>query len=448
MKKVLLLGAGLVARPLAAYLLKKGFLVTVADQVESKAAALLDGHANGRARAWTTDDKKGLREMVGGADLAVSLLPAAYHILVAEECLSQKKPMVTASYVSPAMRALDARAKEAGVLILNEIGVDPGIDHMSAMKIIDRVRKEGGRITSFRSYCGGLPAPEANTNPWGYKFSWSPRGVLTAGKNSARYLKDGAQVDIPGPELFSDMRLLNVPGLGELEAYPNRDSMGYIGLYGLEGAATVFRATLRNKGWCAAMGKIVNSGLLDEREKDLKGMTFMDFTAAVIADAKPETVRRDLAARLGVAADSAPVKWLEWLGLFTDEPLPLEKGSPLDVMTARMVQKMSYAEGERDMLVMHHEFIAEYPPGRGPASRKLTSTLLDFGIPHGDSSMARTVSLPAAIAARLILEGKISGAGVRIPVTPDIYEPVLKELEEMENGIHFKEGDVKEGDVA
>ncbi|HBB66742.1 MAG: saccharopine dehydrogenase [Elusimicrobia bacterium GWA2_56_46] len=442
MKKVLLLGAGLVARPLAAYLLKKGFSVTVADQAESKAAALLDGHANGRARAWTTDDKKGLREMVGGADLAVSLLPAAYHILVAEECLAQKKPMITASYVSPAMRALDARAKEAGVLILNEIGVDPGIDHMSAMKIIDRVKKEGGRIASFKSYCGGLPAPEANTNPWGYKFSWSPRGVLTAGKNSARYLKDGARVEIPGPELFSDMRLLDVPGLGELEAYPNRDSMGYIGLYGLEGAATVFRATLRNKGWCAAMGKIVNSGLLDEREKDLRGMTFRAFTASVVAGAKPETVSRDLAARLGVAADSDPVKWLEWLGLFTDEPLPLEKGSPLDVMTARMVQKMSYAEGERDMLVMHHEFIAEYPSGRGPVSRKLTSTLLDFGIPHGDSSMARTVSLPAAIAARLILEGKISGAGVRIPVTPDIYEPVLKELEEMENGIHFKEGDV------
>lgn len=436
MKKVLLLGAGLVARPCVRYLLENGFFVTVVDQVESKAAALLEGHPNGRAGAWTTEDKQGLAALVGDADLVISLLPASFHVLVAEECLARKKLMVTASYVSPAMRALDARAKEAGILILNEIGVDPGIDHMSAMKIIDRVKSAGGKISGFKSYCGGLPAPEANTNPWGYKFSWSPRGVLTAGKNSACYLSDGRRTQIPGPELFSDMHLLNVPGLGELEAYPNRDSMGYIDIYGLTGAKTVFRGTLRNKGWCAAMKKIANSGLLDEREKELKGLTFKEFTAAVIPGAKPETVKEDLAAALGVAADSAPVLWLEWLGLFGGERLPLEKGSPLDIMTARMVQKMSYEEGERDMLVMHHEFTAEYQGGR---AEKLTSTLVDYGIPGGDTSMARTVSLPVAIATRLILEGKITGTGVQIPVSPAIYEPLLKELEEMPGGIHFNE---------
>ena len=428
MKKVLLLGAGLVARPCVRYLLENGFFVTVVDQVKSKAAALLEGHPNGRAGAWTTEDKQGLAALVGDADLVISLLPASFHVLVAEECLARKKQMVTASYVSPAMRALDAGAKEAGILILNEIGVDPGIDHMSAMKIIDRVKSAGGKITSFKSYCGGLPAPEANTNPWGYKFSWSPRGVLTAGKNSACYLADGKRTEIPGPELFSDMHLLNVPGLGELEAYPNRDSLGYIDVYGLAEAKTVFRGTLRNKGWCAAMKKIVNSGLLDEREKDLRGLTFKEFTAAVIPGAKPETVKADLAAALGVPAGSDPVRWLEWL--------PLEKGSPLDIMAARMVQKMSYEKGERDMLVMHHEFTAEYPEGR---TEKLTSTLVDYGIPGGDTSMARTVSLPVAIAARLILEGKITGTGVQIPVSPAIYEPLLKELEEMQNGIHFSE---------
>ena len=439
MKKVLLLGAGLVARPGLRYLLEKGVFVTVVDQVESKAAALLDGHPNGRAGAWTTDDNQGLKDLVRDADLVISLLPATYHAGIAEECIAQKKLMVTASYVSPAMRALDAKAKAAGILILNEIGVDPGIDHMSAMKVIDRVKSEGGKITNFKSYCGGLPAPEANTNPWGYKFSWSPRGVLTAGKNSACYLKDGKQVDIPGPELFSDMHVLNVPGFGELEAYPNRDSISYIDIYGLKGAATVFRGTLRYKGWCAAMKKIVNSGLLDDKERDMKGMTFKAFTASVIPGAKPETVKKDLAAGFGVAADSDPVRWLEWLGLFSDERLPLEKASPLDIMTARMVSKMSYAGGERDMLVMHHEFIAEYAGGR---REKLTSTLVDFGIPNGDTSMARTVSLPVAIAVRLILEGKIKGTGVQIPVTPAIYEPVLKELEEMEHGIHFKETQV------
>ncbi|MBI4802908.1 MAG: saccharopine dehydrogenase NADP-binding domain-containing protein [Elusimicrobia bacterium] len=436
MKKVLLLGAGLVSRPGLRYLLEKGFFVTVADQVESRAAAGIHKHPNGRAVAWTTDDRQGLTGLVKDADLVISLLPAAYHVLTAEECITQKKPMVTASYVSPAMRALHAGAREAGILILNEIGVDPGIDHMSAMKVIDRVKNEGGKIASFKSYCGGLPAPEADTNPWGYKFSWSPRGVLTAGKNPARYLQDGREVNIPGPELFGDMRLLDVPGFGELEAYPNRDSMGYIGLYGLRDAATVFRGTLRYKGWCAAMKKIANSGLLDDREKDLKGMTYREFTASVIPGAKPETVKNDVAAGFGVPADFHTIQRLEWLGLFSDERLSVEKGSPLDVMAARMAGKMSYAEGERDMLVMHHQFIAEYPGGR---RKKLTSTLLDFGIPGGDTSMARTVSLPAAMAARLMLEGKIKGAGVQIPVSPAVYEPLLKELEEMENGIHFKE---------
>ena len=434
MKKVLLLGAGLVARPGLRYLLEKGFFVTVVDQVESKAAALLQGHTNGRAGAWTTDDKKGLKDLVKDADLVISLLPATFHVLIAEECIAQKKLMVTASYVSPAMRALDTKAKEAGILILNEIGVDPGIDHMSAMKVIDRVKASGGKVTSFKSYCGGLPAPEANTNPWGYKFSWSPRGVMTAGKNSARYLKDGVQVDIPGPGLFGDMHLLNVPGLGELEAYPNRDSMSYIEIYGLRDAKTVFRGTLRYKGWCAAMKQIVNSGLLDDKERDLKGLAYKDFTAAVLTGGKPAGLRADIAAKFGVPESFHGIKWLEWLGLFGDEKLPLKKGSPLDIMVARMVEKMSYADGERDTLAMHHEFIAEYPGGR---REKLTSTLVDFGIPHGDTSMARTVSLPVAIATRLILEGRITGTGVQIPVSPAVYEPLLKELEE--NGINFKE---------
>lgn len=322
-------------------------------------------------------------------------------------------------------------------MILNEIGVDPGIDHMSAMKIIDRVKGNGGKITSFKSYCGGLPAPEANTNIWGYKFSWSPRGVLTAGKNSALYLKDGKRVDIPGPELFADTHILNVPDIGELESYPNRDSMGYIGIYGLEEAQTVFRGTLRNKGWCAAMRRIVNSGLLDDKERDFKDMTFNSFTASVIPGASLETVKKDIALKWGVSVDFHGIEWLDWLGLFSDEKLPIEKGSPLDIMTARMIEKMSYAPGERDMIVMHHEFMTEYPSGG--KTEKINSTLIDFGLPHGDTSMARTVSLPAAIAARLILEGKIKGEGVHIPVIPAIYEPILKELEEMENGIHFKE---------
>jgi saccharopine dehydrogenase-like NADP-dependent oxidoreductase len=305
------------------------------------------------------------------------------------------------------------------------------------MKIIDRVKSGGGKVVSFRSYCGGLPAPEANTNPWGYKFSWSPRGVLTAGKNSARYLMDGRPVDIPGPELFGNMHILDVPGLGELEAYPNRDSMSYIDLYGLRDAKTVFRCTLRYKNWCAAMLKIANSGFLDEKERDLKSMTFKQFSASLLTGGFTGSIKDTLAAKMGVPPGSRAIQWLDWLGLFGDDPLPIEKGAPIDVMAARMVAKMSYAPGERDMLVMHHEFIAEYPPGG--RKEKLTSTLIDFGIPNGDTSMARTVSLPVAMAARLMLEGKIKGTGVQIPVTQGIYEPILKELEEMKNGIHFEE---------
>lgn len=435
MNKVLMLGAGLVARPGLRYLLDNGFFVTVADQAADRAGALLAAHPGGRAVAWTTDDTAELRKLVGEADLAISLLPATYHAMVAEECLAQKKPMVTASYVSPAMRALDAKARAAGLLILNEIGVDPGIDHMSAMKVIDGVRKKGGKTISFRSYCGGLPAPDANTNPWGYKFSWSPRGVLAAGKNPARYLKDGKEVNIPAPELFGDTHMLDVPGFGELEAYPNRDSMGYMDLYGLTEAGTVFRGTLRYKGWCSALRKIAHSGLLDDKERDLKGMTYRRFTAAAMG-LEPATLEKDIAAKFGVQPDFHGIQWLAWLGLFGDERLPVEKGSPIDIMAARMAAKMAYAEGERDLLVMHHEFIAEYPDGR---REKLTSTLVDFGIPGGDTAMARTVSLPVAIAAKLMLEGKVKGSGVQIPVSPAIYEPVLKELEEMKNGIHFRE---------
>jgi len=433
MKKVLVLGAGLVSKPLVRYLLEKGFHLTVADIIPAKAEAVLDKHPNGKARKWSANDTKGLRKLIKEADIAISLLPATYHVVVAKECVAQKKNMVTASYVSPEMRMLNEDAKRADVIILNEIGVDPGIDHMSAMNIIDEVKRKGGKIVSFKSYCGGLPAPEANTNPWGYKFSWSPKGVLMASKNSALYLKDGKEVKIPSSELFADMHILNIPGLGEFEAYPNRDSISYIDIYGLSGIQTMYRGTLRNKGWCLAMGKIANSGLLSTDERDFSDMTFREFTASVIPGAKPETVKKDIAREFGVSQDFHAIQWLEWLGLFSDELLPIKKAAPIDIMVEQMIRKMSYSKGERDMLVMHHEFIAQYTS----KSEKITSTLIDFGIPDGDSSMARTVGLPAAIATRHILEGKINVKGVCIPVISEIYRPVLDELKKM--GINFKE---------
>ena len=340
--------------------------------------------------------------------------------------------MVTTSYVSEAMRALDSEAKDAGIIILNEIGLDPGIDHMEAMRIIDGVHGSSGRVASFRSYCGGLPAPEANTNPFGYKFSWSPRGVVLAAKNSARYLEGGQEISIPGEELFDHYWTVEIEGLGEFEAYPNRDSIPYIETYGIPETETMYRGTLRNPGWCATWKALVRLGLLDEEERDLRGPTWAGFMRELIGDGS-EDLKRDLAAHLELAEDAEVLKRFEWLGLLSDEPLPLERGSALDLLAAKLLEKLQYEEGERDMIVLQHEFVASYPNRK----EKITSTLIDFGVPGGDTSMGRTLGLPAAIGTKLILQGEIGLQGVQTPVVPEIYRPVLAELEEQ--GIEFQE---------
>ncbi len=433
MKTVLVLGAGLVTRPLVRYLLDQPEIqVIVASRTVSKAEALINGHPQGEARALNVEDDAALRALVPQADLVISLLPYVYHPKVAEMCIAFGKDMVTTSYVSPAMRALDDKAQAAGVTLLNEIGVDPGIDHMSAMRIIHHVQQNGGEIVSFKSWCGGLPAPEANTNPFGYKFSWSPKGVLLAGRNAAHYLEDGQEIYIPGEELFDHHWPVKVPGAPPLEGYPNRDAVPYAEVYGIQSARTVFRGTLRYPGWCATLNKMVELGLLETEEKEWNGLTYRQFTGRLIGYQGSDT-RQAVADHLGLEADSFILDNLAWLGLFDDEPLPLEKGAPIDILTACMLDKMQYAEGERDMLVMHHEFIAQYPD----RTEEITSTMIDYGIPGGDSSMSRTVGLPAAIATRLILEGQITRKGVVVPVTPDIYEPVLTELETL--GIKLNE---------
>jgi saccharopine dehydrogenase (NADP+, L-glutamate forming)/spermidine synthase len=429
MKKVLVLGAGLVTRPLVRYLLDQPEMhVTVASRTVSKAEALVGGHPSGTTMTLLADDTEKLAKLVSEHDLAVSLLPAPLHPVVAELCIKNRKHMVTTSYVSPKMQALDGPAKDAGVMILNEIGVDPGIDHMSAMRIIDDVHNRGGKVVSFKSYCGGLPAPEANDNPFGYKFSWSPRAVCTAGKNPGRFLENGKQVDIPGPELFACNHRMQVEGVGELEAYPNRDSLGYIDLYGLEGIQTMFRGTFRYVGWCDTLKKIVDLGLLDETPTTYPpGTTYGKYTASFLKAAPTGNVRNDVAKRLNLDLGSPVLDRLEWLGLFADDQIAIvgKETTPLDVLSARMLEKMPYGPGERDMIVLCHYFMAKFPDGSG---ERITSTMVDYGQPNGDSSMARTVSLPAAIGANLILQGKVMVPGVHIPVREDIYNPVLDEL--------------------
>ncbi|MBI5536856.1 MAG: saccharopine dehydrogenase NADP-binding domain-containing protein [Deltaproteobacteria bacterium] len=428
MKKVLVLGAGLVAKPLVHYLLDKGYHVSVVTRTVSKAEKMIAGYKNADAQPLDLKDEDKLAEHVKGADLAVSLVPPPMHPVVAKMCIAHKKQMVTTSYVSDAMKALDGPAKEAGVTILNEIGVDPGIDHMSAMRIIDDVRKRGGKIVSFKSYCGGLPAPEDNTNPFGYKFSWAPRGVLVAGRNNAEYLLDGRVVKTPNAKLFRDMHMLQVDDFGEFEAYPNRDSISYIDVYGLQGIQTIFRGTLRNPGWCDCLHTFNRLGLLALEEIDCKGLTYAELMRKVVGAGPNDDLATFIARKLLIPAESLPIANLRWLGMLSDRKLEGDKISPLDAMGNLMFEKLAYGPHERDMIVMWHDFRAEFPGGK---RERITSRMIDFGIKDGDSSMSRTVSLPAAIGVHMILNGKITARGVLRPVTADIYEPVLNELATM-----------------
>jgi saccharopine dehydrogenase-like NADP-dependent oxidoreductase len=430
MKQVLVLGAGLVARPLVRYLLEDpDFQITVATRTVSKADELIAGHPHGVSRKVDVSDENALRELIAAADIVISLLPWIHHLTVAKLCVEYGKNMVTTSYVKPEMQALDAEVREKGLIFLNEIGVDPGIDHMAAMRVINSVKNAGGKISSFYSYCGGLPAQQDNTNPWGYKFSWSPVGVMLAAKNSGRYLKNGAVVDVAPEQLFEHYWLLDVPECGTFEAYVNRDSLPYVDLYGVEGIQSMYRGTLRNVSHCESWNYFKKLGLFDQERTFDYGKTSPRQVLAALVDSNGDDLVTDMARFLGIAPYSIAIKKLEWLGLFSTELLPLGVASVFDMFAHVMEQRLVYAPGEVDLLAQHHEFIAEYPDGR---REFLTSTMVDTGIPNGDSSMARTVSLPAAIATKMILKGTINLKGVVIPVHPEIYTPVLDELETMD----------------
>ncbi|MFX1562483.1 MAG: saccharopine dehydrogenase C-terminal domain-containing protein [Promethearchaeota archaeon] len=435
MKHVLVLGAGLVAKPYIRYMLEHEYQVTVASRTVSKAEQLIGDHPNGIARAFDIKHQtEELSNLVKSSDLAVSLLPYTFHVQVAKECIRHRTNMVTTSYVSDEMRVLDAEARKSGIILLNECGVDPGQDHMSAMKIIHGAQASGGRIISFTSFCGGLPAPDANTNPFGYKLSWSPRGVLMAGRNSAHFLKNGKEVLIPGEELFTHCHKETIPGLGDFEGYPNRDSLQYIDLYGLKGVKTMLRGTLRYPGWCETMYAISKLGLLDLTEQPLQGMSYDNFMRKQIDVSSKKNVMLETANYLKLPVEGPLLSKLRWLGLFDDRQIPIEKGAAIDVLTSLFKEKLQYRPGERDMLIMQHNFEIEFSGGKREHTR---STLIDYGIPNGDSSMSRTVALPAAIASHLILEGEIQLKGVQIPILPELYKPILRELSEL--GIRFEE---------
>jgi len=424
MKKVLCLGAGLVARPFIHYLSEHGIHVMVASRTKSKAEKLIQGCKNAEAIAFNiaTDDTL-LEDLTAKVDLVCSLLPYTYHVKAAKVAIKLKKMFCTTSYISDEMKALEDDATKAGVLLLNECGVDPGIDHMSAMKIIDHVHNNKGKIVSFTSFTGGLPAPDANDNPYGYKLSWSPRGVLLAGRNDAHFLRDGKEVKIRGADLFQNCVPMEVPGMGIFEGYPNRDSMSYIDIYKIQETKTMLRGTYRNIGWCETLDKIADLGLLDIEERSLSGITYADLMKN-LTSAGDEDLKEAVAKFCKIDNDSMVISRFEWLGLFDEREIDPKINTRLDALCALFEEKMNYTPGERDMLIMHHEFIAEYSDKK----QKITSTMIDYGIPNGDSSMSRTVALPVAIASRMILEGRINLTGVHRPIIPEIYEPILEEL--------------------
>ncbi len=430
MKKVLVLGAGMVAGPLIRYLLNREYKLTVTSLVIEDAVKLVGGDPNGVAQTLDLSEDTALASLVEDHDLVISLVPYSFHPQVARHCLAAGKNLITASYVSEEMEALDQEAKDKGLIFLNEIGLDPGIDHMSAMRIIDDVHARGGKIRHFRSYCGGLPAPEAADNPFGYKFSWAPRGVLMASRNGARYWRDNHVVEVLPEMLFRDMRLLSVPDAGVYEAYPNRDSLIYKDIYKLGGETrSVFRGTLRYIGWCNSMYHFGKLGLLDIEPRDSQGLTYAGYMRVLLEAEQDQDLRVVAAERMGIPADCLPPWNLHWLGLFSRRPIGKDKISPLDLLGNIMLEKLTYKSGERDMVVLFHEFKAWFE--EDDHYERLTSTLVDYGVRYGDSSMSRTVSLPAAIAARLILDDKIPQRGVLRPVHPEIYNPVLDELADL-----------------
>jgi saccharopine dehydrogenase-like NADP-dependent oxidoreductase len=426
MSKALLLGAGMVAKPIAEYLLNNNIELTIASRTVAKAEKLIGNNKNGKTVSWNTDDLDTLEKLVSTHDIVISLLPYTHHVTVAKLCIQHKKNMVTTSYVSPEMKALDAEARKAGIIILNEIGVDPGFDHMTAMRIIDKVKGDGGKIKEFYSLCGALAAPEEADNPFRYKFSWSPKGVIMAGNNNAKYLKNGEIVEVPTENLFKNPLQIDFPGVGKMEVYPNRDSLAYIDIYNIQEVETMYRGTFRYPNWCKIMDIMKTLGLVSTEIQNFEGKTYKEVVAEKI-DVYPKNVKEKVVGRLKLELDGPAINAIDWLGYFSNDKVTITEGSTFDITADLMLKKMMLPEGARDMVIMQHSLLIEKANGQ---KEVIKSRLLDFATAN-DTSIARTVALPAAIAVKMILNGEIADKGVRVPISKSIYEPVLSELEKM-----------------
>jgi len=445
--RLLLLGAGRSASALMQYLLRHApaerWFLTVADAQPAHLAPVLAAHSQyARAVPFDARHPAQLRELVAEADLVISMLPAFLHPLVAETCLALGRHLATASYVSPEVQALHAEAAAAGLVFLMECGLDPGLDHMSAMQTIDDLQAQGARLTGFRSYCGGLVAPESEgDNPWRYKFSWNPRNVVLAGQGGpAQYLENGVVQYIAYPDLFGRAETVAVPGHGHFEGYANRDSLSYRAVYGLADIQTMLRGTLRRPGYCAAWQALVTLGLTNDTAR-LGNAASLPWTALVAAAAglaATDDVAAAVAAHLGLDPHGPELTRLAWLGIFTARPVGLADATAAQVLEQLLVDKWQLGPHDRDQVVMQHQF--EYELAGRP--RRRTASLVVTGADAGHTAMAQTVGLPLGMAVRRLLRGEVAGRGVVIPTTADLYAPILQELA-ADYGIAFVETDTE-----
>ena len=425
MKRILILGAGYTVKPMVDYFIDGcKYQVVLATQTVSKAEKeIILGRPLGSAISWTLDKVEVLDSQVRDADLVIAMVPRFCHRVAAELCLKHSKTMLTADYMHSGISAFNEQAKRRDVLILTELGEDPGLDNMCAKQMIDELKAEGGKIISLTSYGAGLPSFEHNRNPFGYKFSWDPKGLMRSAVAPAAYLVKGKRIDVPLK--FEHSKLIDVYGIGTFECYPNNDSSRYLSIFGLDKKISLFKGLLRFPGWCSTLACFLKLKCIENTvETDLENTTYAQFMARLVSVKTAKNIKDDVAAFLKIDINDDIIKRMNWLGIFDNVQIPLKRGNNSDVLIDLMLKKMSYAPHERDMIIVHNEVVVEYANRRD----KLISSMLVEGTPGGPSAMAGAVALPIAIAARLILEGKVTRSGVCTPATADLYKPILEEM--------------------
>lgn len=438
MKRILILGGGKSSTFLIDYLAdqapSKNRQLTLADLDVDLAKRKLKGKTNTEARALDISDEVARKALIGESDVVISMLPARMHPQVAADCLELGKHFFSASYESKEMRQMEAKIREKGLFFLNECGLDPGIDHMSAKKIIDQVKANHGEILSFKSYAGGLLSPECEDNPWKYKFTWNPRNVVLAGQGMSRYIEQSKLKYIPYHQVFKRIQKLEFENLGEFEGYPNRDSLGYRKTYGLENVPTMLRGTLRRMGFAKAWDVLVQLGLTDDSIElnPPSSSTKRDFLNSFLPFDPDRSVEEKLSSYIP-DLDFPTFEKIQWLGLFSHDPLPIYHGSPAQILQAILEKEWTLKADDRDMIVMQHQFEIK----ENNSTRKLISSLVVIGENSDHTAMAKTVGLPLAIAVDLFLEGEIQLSGLHLPIIPEIYLPILDRLTDF--GIHFDE---------